>query len=110
MLGQSPVSRSEQRLVERGIRVPSRGRKSRAQGACDVFTTDASGLAATRATFENPQDHVLLPEIVSKEPLGPLVRHGDNEWGDVVRWTLNALITAEELLPTMCLLVALQRP
>ena len=66
-------------------------------GACDVFTTDASGLAATRATFENPQDHVLLPEIVSKEPLGPLVRHGDNEWGDIVRWTLNALITAEEL-------------
>jgi len=66
-------------------------------GACDVYTTDASGLAATRATFENPDEHVLLPEIISKEPLGPLVRHGDNEWGDVVRWTLNALITAEEL-------------
>ncbi len=66
-------------------------------GACDVYTTDASGLAATRATFENPGDHVLLPEIVSKEPLGPLVRHGDEEWGDIVRWTLNALITAEEL-------------
>ncbi|APE42351.1 amino acid ABC transporter substrate-binding protein [Sulfitobacter alexandrii] len=66
-------------------------------GACDVYTTDASGLAATRAAFENPGDHVLLPEIVSKEPLGPLVRHGDNEWGDVVRWTLNALISAEEL-------------
>lgn len=66
-------------------------------GACDVYTTDASGLAATRATFENPGDHVLLPEIISKEPLGPLVRHGDSEWGDIVRWTLNALITAEEL-------------
>jgi general L-amino acid transport system substrate-binding protein len=66
-------------------------------GACDVFTTDASGLAATRATFENPGDHVVLPEIISKEPLGPLVRHGDNQWGDVVRWTLNALISAEEL-------------
>ncbi|MFK7875087.1 MAG: amino acid ABC transporter substrate-binding protein [Paracoccaceae bacterium] len=66
-------------------------------GACDVYTTDASGLAATRATFENPGDHVVLPEIVSKEPLGPLVRHGDHEWGDVVRWTLMALITAEEL-------------
>ena len=66
-------------------------------GACDVFTTDASGLAATRATFENPGDHVLMPEIISKEPLGPLVRHGDNNWGDIVRWTLNALITAEEL-------------
>ncbi len=66
-------------------------------GACDVYTTDASGLAATRATFENPGDHVLLPEIISKEPLGPLVRHGDNEWGDVVRWSLNAMIAAEEL-------------
>ena len=66
-------------------------------GACDVYTTDASGLAATRATFENPGDHVLLPEIISKEPLGPLVRHGDNDWGDIVRWTLNALVTAEEL-------------
>ena len=66
-------------------------------GACDVYTTDASGLAATRATFEDPSAHTLLPEIVSKEPLGPLVRHGDNEWGDVVRWTLNAMITAEEL-------------
>ena len=66
-------------------------------GACDVYTTDASGLAATRATFEAPADHVLLPEIISKEPLGPLVRHGDSEWGDIVRWTLNALITAEEL-------------
>lgn len=66
-------------------------------GACDVYTTDASGLAATRASFENPGDHALLPEIISKEPLGPLVRHGDDQWGDVVRWTLNALITAEEL-------------
>ncbi|MCP3969739.1 MAG: amino acid ABC transporter substrate-binding protein [Rhodobacteraceae bacterium] len=66
-------------------------------GACDVYTTDASGLAATRATFEAPGDHVLLPEIISKEPLGPLVRHGDDAWGDIVRWTLNALITAEEL-------------
>ena len=66
-------------------------------GACDVYTTDASGLAATRATFENPGEHVLLPEIISKEPLGPLVRHGDNEWGDIARWTLNALIAAEEL-------------
>ncbi|TMM49435.1 amino acid ABC transporter substrate-binding protein [Sulfitobacter sabulilitoris] len=66
-------------------------------GACDVYTTDASGLAATRATFEAPGDHVLLPEIISKEPLGPLVRHGDDDWADVVRWTLNALIAAEEL-------------
>ncbi|MDG1738492.1 MAG: amino acid ABC transporter substrate-binding protein [Paracoccaceae bacterium] len=67
------------------------------EGACDVYTTDASGLLATRAAFENPEDHVVLPEIISKEPLGPLVRHGDNGWGDIVRWTLNALIAAEEL-------------
>lgn len=66
-------------------------------GACDVYTTDASGLAATRATFEAPGDHTLLPEIISKEPLGPLVRHGDDQWADTVMWTLNALITAEEL-------------
>jgi general L-amino acid transport system substrate-binding protein len=66
-------------------------------GACDVYTTDASGLAATRATFEDPSAHVVLPEIVSKEPLGPLVRHGDHEWGDIVRWSLNAMIAAEEL-------------
>ncbi len=64
--------------------------------ACDVYTTDASGLAATRATFENPGDHIVLPEIISKEPLGPLVRHGDNAWGDIVRWVMNALIIAEE--------------
>ena len=66
-------------------------------GNCDVYTTDASGLAATRATFEAPDEHTLLPEIISKEPLGPVVRQGDDEWSDVVRWTLNALIAAEEL-------------
>ncbi len=65
-------------------------------GRCDVYTSDRSGLAATRAVLENPDDHVILSEIVSKEPLGPLVRHGDDEWGDVARWTLNALILAEE--------------
>ena len=65
-------------------------------GACDVYTTDRSGLAATRATFPNPDDHVILPELISKEPLGPLVREGDPAWGDVVRWTLNALVAAEE--------------
>ncbi|MEM7723439.1 MAG: amino acid ABC transporter substrate-binding protein [Pseudomonadota bacterium] len=66
-------------------------------GACDVYTTDTSGLAATRASFEDPAAHVILPEVVSKEPLGPVVRHGDNQWGDIVRWTMNALVAAEEL-------------
>ena len=66
-------------------------------GRCDVYTTDRSALAAQRANFPNPDDYVVLPDVVSKEPLGPLVRHGDNDWGDIARWTLNALITAEEL-------------
>ena len=64
--------------------------------ACDVYTTDRSGLAATRATAEDPDAHVVLPEIISKEPLGPLVRHGDDQWGDIARWVLNVLIIAEE--------------
>ncbi len=65
-------------------------------GRCDVYTTDASGLAATRAVFADPSAHIILPEIISKEPLGPLVRQGDDQWADVVRWTLNAMINAEE--------------
>ena len=72
-------------------------RDSYEAGRCDVITTDASGLAATRSAFDDPSAHVLMPEIISKEPLGPLVRHGDSEWADIVRWTLNAMITAEEL-------------
>jgi general L-amino acid transport system substrate-binding protein len=66
-------------------------------GECTVYSTDASALAATRATFKTPGDHIILPEIISKEPLGPVVRHGDNAWGDIVGWTLNAMIAAEEL-------------
>lgn len=65
-------------------------------GRCDVYTTDASGLAATRAATDKPDDHTILPEIISKEPLGPVVRQGDDQWADIVRWTLNALIAAEE--------------
>lgn len=65
-------------------------------GACDAYTTDASGLAASRATYENPENFVILPEIISKEPLGPLVRQGDDQWADVVRWTFYALVAAEE--------------
>ncbi len=67
------------------------------KGACDVYTTDRSGLAAQRAVLAEPDAHMVLPEIISKEPLGPLVRHGDNQWGDIVRWTLNAMISGEEL-------------
>ena len=66
-------------------------------GRCDVYTTDASGLAATRAATDDPTAHVVLPEIISKEPLGPVVRQGDDQWADIARWTLNAMIAAEEL-------------
>ncbi|MGB3409235.1 MAG: amino acid ABC transporter substrate-binding protein [Jannaschia sp.] len=65
-------------------------------GACDVYTTDASALAAVRVTYPAPDDFVILPEIISKEPLGPVVRHGDSEWGDIVRWTYYALVAAEQ--------------
>ncbi|HLT77336.1 MAG TPA: amino acid ABC transporter substrate-binding protein [Ferrovibrio sp.] len=69
-----------------------------AAGRCDVYTTDVSGLAATRATqLGNPDEHVILPEVISKEPLGPMVRQGDDQWLVVVRWALNAMIEAEEL-------------
>jgi general L-amino acid transport system substrate-binding protein len=66
-------------------------------GECDVFTTDASGLSSARAGAETPSDWIVLPEIISKEPLGPLVRQGDQEWEDIVRWSLFAMISAEEL-------------
>ena len=66
-------------------------------GRCDVYTTDASGLYAQRTKLTNPGEHVVLPEIISKEPLGPVVRHGDSKWEDLVRWSLNAMIVAEEL-------------
>ena len=66
-------------------------------GRCDVYTTDASGLYASRAGYPDPSAHVVLPEIISKEPLGPSVRHGDSAWADIVRWSLNAMIIGEEL-------------
>jgi general L-amino acid transport system substrate-binding protein len=65
-------------------------------GRCDAYSTDASGLAGVRSGFKDPENHLILPEVISKEPLGPLVRHGDSQWGDVVRWTLNVLVIAEE--------------
>lgn len=66
-------------------------------GRCDVYTTDTSGLAARRTALGNAEDHLILPEVISKEPLGPSVRQGDQQWSDIVRWTLFALINAEEL-------------
>jgi general L-amino acid transport system substrate-binding protein len=66
-------------------------------GRCDAYTSDKSGLAAQRLKMQTPDDHMILEETISKEPLGPAVRHGDDEWFDVVKWTLMALIEAEEL-------------
>ena len=64
---------------------------------CDVYTTDQSGLYAQRIKLKDPSEHMVLPEVISKEPLGPAVRHGDDEWFDIVKWSLNCLINAEEL-------------
>ena len=66
-------------------------------GRCDVYTTDRSALAANRTKMKNPDEHMVLPEIISKEPLGPVVRQGDDQFGNIARWVLNALIIAEEL-------------
>lgn len=65
-------------------------------GRCDVYTTDQSGLYSLRLTLTNPDEHVILPEIISKEPLGPAVRQGDDQWFDIVSWTHYALVQAEE--------------
>ena len=66
-------------------------------GRCDVYTTDASALSAQRLKLAKPDDHMVLPEIISKEPLGPVVRQGDDHWFNVIRWSLFAMINAEEL-------------
>ncbi|HEX7929061.1 MAG TPA: transporter substrate-binding domain-containing protein, partial [bacterium] len=65
-------------------------------GRCDAYTTDASGLAASRMIMKDPNEHVILPDIISKEPLGPMTRHGDNQWTDIVRWVYNITVIAEE--------------
>jgi len=66
-------------------------------GRCDVFTTDVSQLYSEKLKLTNANDHIILPEVISKEPLGPVVRHGDDQWFDLVKWTHFAMINAEEL-------------
>ncbi|MDH3688080.1 MAG: amino acid ABC transporter substrate-binding protein [Gammaproteobacteria bacterium] len=66
-------------------------------GRCDSYTTDQSGLAAQRLKLKEPDAHIVLPEVISKEPLGPVVAHGDDQWFDIVKWSLIAMIEAEEL-------------
>ena len=74
--------------------------KAYESGRCDVFTSDVSQLYAERLKLAAPNDHAVLPEVISKEPLGPVVRHGDDQWFDIVRWTLFAMINAEEYAVT----------
>ena len=71
--------------------------KAYESGRCDAFTTDVSQLYGEKVKLANPNDHVILPEIISKEPLGPLVRHGDDQWFDLVKWVHFAMLNAEEL-------------
>jgi general L-amino acid transport system substrate-binding protein len=71
--------------------------KAYEDGRCDVYTTDSSALAAERSKLANPDDHVILPEIISREPLGPVVRAGDTGWFNLARWTYFSLLEAEEL-------------
>ena len=78
------------------IETNDEARQNYTAGRCDVYTTDASGLASTRSTFTDPKNHIILPEIISKEPLGPATRHGDDQWSDIITWVLNATVTAEE--------------
>jgi general L-amino acid transport system substrate-binding protein len=70
--------------------------KAYESGRCDAFTTDQSGLYAERLQLAHPEDHIVLPEIISKEPLGPVVRHGDDQWFDIVKWVHFAMLNAEE--------------
>ena len=67
------------------------------KGRCDALTTDRSGLASERSKMKKPSEFVILPEVISKEPLAPAVRHGDDQWLDIITWTLYSLIEAEEL-------------
>jgi len=67
------------------------------RGDCDMYGTDRSGLASNRLSFSDPDRHLILPEVISKEPLGMVVRYGDQKWSDIVRWTVYALFIAEEI-------------
>ena len=67
------------------------------RGDCDMYGTDRSGLASNRTTFKDAEWHIVLPEVISKEPLGPVVKYGDQKWSDIVRWTVYVLFIAEEL-------------
>jgi len=86
-------------IEHRAVVLPTEEAARQAYGRedCDAFSADVSALAAARTTLSDPQQHVILPDVISKEPLGPVTRRGDEQWTAVVRWTQNALILAEEL-------------
>jgi general L-amino acid transport system substrate-binding protein len=90
--------RANNMLLER-ITFPTAPEAAKAYdaGLCDVFTSDVSQLHAERLGLAKPDDHVILPDVISKEPLGPAVRQGDEQWADIVKWTVFAMINAEEL-------------
>ncbi|MNS69064.1 General L-amino acid-binding periplasmic protein AapJ precursor [compost metagenome] len=91
------------------VKTEEEARQAYAREECDAFTADISALAAARTTLANPQQHAILPDVISKEPLGPVVRRGDDQWTAVIRWTLNALILGEELGVTKANVAGLAR-
>ena len=90
-------SESEMRYRPVGFDDTADAAKAYAEGDCVAFTTDRSALAAQRTSLDTPDAHLVLPEVISKEPLGPMVRYGDDQWLNITRWTLACLINAEEL-------------
>lgn len=91
------------------VKTEEEARQAYAREECDAFTADISALAAARTTLANPQQHAILPDVISKEPLGPVVRYGDDQWTAVIRWTLNALMLGEELGVTKANVAGLAR-
>ena len=82
--------------VKKAYRTPAQVVAAYDAGKCDTYSTDKSALAAQRSKMTNPSEHIILREVISKEPLGPVVRKGDTRWADIVRWSFNIMIAAEE--------------
>jgi len=91
------------------VKTEEESRQAYAREECDAMTADISALAAARTTMGTPAQHVILPDVISKEPLGPVVRRGDDQWEAIIRWTLNALILGEELGVTQANIGRLER-